>query len=193
MTGRFCVAWSHHIWIRGEALQVDRYCSTCGLIEPRPRDRPDPQFCNHLWENGTFRRRCQKCGTIDRSTVLAPSRAKTPPFQRSHVWRGKVRTCWVRDGEGCFYCRGPLDLDAARLDHFIPKSKGGADGLDNRRAACKPCDVRKRDRMPWEFMPERFAPPDPDAVGSPDPALQRPLNPPELVDDKSTDEAEAAA
>jgi 5-methylcytosine-specific restriction endonuclease McrA len=156
--GRFCYAWSNHNWVRGE-LAPDRHCSKCGLIEPRPHNRPNPDSCSHQWEHGTFRRRCMWCGTIDKNTVLAPRRTPTPPLQRSQVWRGKVRTCWARDGEGCFYCRLPLSIEEARLDHFIPRSKGGPDSLANRRAACKGCDTRKRDRMPWEFMPDRFEPP----------------------------------
>lgn len=63
---------------------------------------------------------------------------------------------FARDGPGCFYCRSELAVDAAVLDHFIPRSRGGPDELENRRASCHGCDKRKRDRMPWEFMPARF-------------------------------------
>lgn len=70
---------------------------------------------------------------------------------------------WNRDGPGCFYCRRPLSIECARLDHFIPRSKGGPDSLENRRAACKECDVSKRDQWPWDFMPDRFRPPSGDA------------------------------
>lgn len=119
------------------------------------------QGCAHVWKPGTFRLVCKYCGETDLSKMLASARPSTLPGEHSAMWRGKVRMCWKRDGEGCFYCRCPLSIEEARLDHFIPRSKGGPDGLDNRRAACKPCDVRKRNRWPWEFMPSRF---DPDPV-----------------------------
>ena len=63
---------------------------------------------------------------------------------------------FARDGPGCFYCRSELAVDDAILDHFIPRSAGGPDELENRRASCRPCDQRKRDRMPWHFLPQRF-------------------------------------
>jgi len=65
-------------------------------------------------------------------------------------------------GNRCFYC----DVHFARswdretqlnfchgfvLDHLMPKSKGGTDKRINRVASCRPCDGRKRDRLPSDI------------------------------------------
>lgn len=76
---------------------------------------------------------------------------------RSERHRLKVRYLWTRDGPGCFYCGCALAEDDARLDHFIPRSAGGPDALENRRVACRPCDVAKGDMVPdgTNFRPQR--------------------------------------
>lgn len=153
---RLCVAWSNHNWVRPDPLALDRHCSKCGLLEPRPHDRPDRDTCDHQWAVGTFRRICDWCGKVDRSVVVGPRRPYPFPEVKSDQWRSRVRMVFTRDGDGCFYCLRPLVVDDARLDHFIPRSKGGPDSLTNRRAACKDCDVRKADKLPWEFLPDRF-------------------------------------
>lgn len=83
--------------------------------------------------------------------------------RRTEAWIAKVRACYMRDSGGrcrCFYCGKDVRLDLVRLDHFIPRSRGGPDGIENRRVSCYRCDSRKSDLMPWEFMPDTFARPD---------------------------------
>jgi 5-methylcytosine-specific restriction endonuclease McrA len=57
----------------------------------------------------------------------------------------------------CFYCGEHLTKYHA--DHFIPLSRGGTDYAENLRMACPNCNCRKSDKMPWEWMPERFSAP----------------------------------
>lgn len=52
----------------------------------------------------------------------------------------------ARDGWACCYC-GRLtvekvtdDEDRATIEHVIPRSRGGGDGLDNLRIACRWCN-----------------------------------------------------
>lgn len=62
--------------------------------------------------------------------------------------RLRLRFLWKRDGEGCFYCRCPLTEDDATFDHFIPKSAGGTDALENLRVSCGPCNHGKGNSIP---------------------------------------------
>lgn len=55
----------------------------------------------------------------------------------------------------CIYCRRSLDVYSASLDHFVPKAKGGNDAPGNVVLACKPCNKKKRDLMPLEFVMQR--------------------------------------
>ncbi len=62
-----------------------------------------------------------------------------------------------KQGHRCFYCGE--SLAEYHADHFIPLSKGGSDYIENIRMACPPCNLSKSDKMPWEWMPERFSAP----------------------------------
>lgn len=65
---------------------------------------------------------------------------------------------YARDGGKCAYCRKPLSLRAATVDHVVPKSRGASLGLSkdqigdwtNVTTACSPCNHVKADKMPWE-------------------------------------------
>lgn len=74
----------------------------------------------------------------------------------SHTFREK-QALLERQGHRCFYCAAKLTEYHA--DHFVPLSRGGSDYIDNIRMACPSCNCRKSDKLPWEWMPERFAAP----------------------------------
>jgi 5-methylcytosine-specific restriction endonuclease McrA len=81
-----------------------------------------------------------------RRYVRVPYRWSTPLNRRS---------VFARDGHRCQYCDGP----AESIDHVVPRSRGGGHTWDNVVAACRPCNVRKRDRMLSETsMRLRYAP-----------------------------------
>lgn len=53
------------------------------------------------------------------------------------------RAVMARDSHRCQYCGAHADS----IDHVTPRSKGGTHDWDNVVAACRPCNVRKRDRL----------------------------------------------
>ena len=69
----------------------------------------------------------------------------------------KVRRAILRRQiDKCFYCGRKFRGRGYVLDHFIPRSKGGDDGIENRVAACPPCDGKKGARMPTEAERQRL-------------------------------------
>ena len=53
-----------------------------------------------------------------------------------------------RDSYTCQYCgRRSTELT---LDHVLPRSRGGPGSWDNLVAACRPCNLRKKNRTPDE-------------------------------------------
>ena len=82
----------------------------------------------------------------ERLTVAVPSVirlrhfVKVPYRRRAPLNR---RSVFARDEHRCQYCNGP----AESIDHVIPRSKGGEHVWENVVAACRPCNVRKRDRL----------------------------------------------
>lgn len=56
-----------------------------------------------------------------------------------------------RDHYVCVYCLAMLDAATARVDHVVPRSRGGSDDLDNLATACPGCNSAKGDRTPLEW------------------------------------------
>lgn len=56
------------------------------------------------------------------------------------------RAVFARDHHRCGYCGGTADS----IDHVMPRSRGGKNVWENVIAACRGCNLRKRDRTPEE-------------------------------------------
>lgn len=56
------------------------------------------------------------------------------------------RAIFARDNHQCGYCGSPADS----IDHVMPRSRGGLNVWENVIAACRGCNLRKRDRTPEE-------------------------------------------
>lgn len=69
-----------------------------------------------------------------RQFVKVPFRRRAPLNRRG---------IFARDGHRCQYCGAP----AESIDHVHPRSRGGEHTWENVVAACRPCNVRKRDRL----------------------------------------------
>lgn len=72
-------------------------------------------------------------------------------------WRTPLnrRSVFARDGHACQYCGSA----AESIDHVVPRSRGGEHCWENVVAACRPCNVRKRDRMLHETTMRLRRPP----------------------------------
>ena len=75
------------------------------------------------------------------------------PFERRAALNR--RSVFARDGHRCQYCDGP----AESIDHVVPRSRGGGHEWENVVAACRPCNVAKRDRFLHETTMRLRTPP----------------------------------
>jgi hypothetical protein len=68
---------------------------------------------------------------------------------RPFVWRKSDGRCW--------YCGCKLDPWSFHIDHFMPRSKGGGNYLDNLVPSCPQCNWKKKDRevYQWKIDVER--------------------------------------
>ena len=66
------------------------------------------------------------------------------PFRRRTAL--SRRAVFARDGYKCQYCGRPADS----IDHVVPRSRGGEHVWENVAAACRRCNLDKRDRTPDE-------------------------------------------
>jgi 5-methylcytosine-specific restriction endonuclease McrA len=74
------------------------------------------------------------------SVVRLRSYVAVPFHRRVAVSR---RAVMARDRHSCQYCGAHADS----IDHVVPRSRGGDHAWDNVVAACRACNVRKRDRL----------------------------------------------
>ena len=79
---------------------------------------------------------------------------KVPFHRRTALSR---RAVFARDEHRCQYCGGLADS----IDHVMPRSRGGEHVWDNVAAACRPCNLSKRDRTPDEAGMRLARPPRP--------------------------------
>jgi len=87
-----------------------------------------------------------ECLHSEHLTVAVPSVVRLRQFVKVPFRRRAPlnrRGIFARDGHSCQYCGGA----AESIDHVIPRSRGGEHVWDNVVAACRPCNVRKRDRL----------------------------------------------
>jgi 5-methylcytosine-specific restriction endonuclease McrA len=77
---------------------------------------------------------------------------KVPYRRRAPLNR---RAVFARDGHRCQYCGAA----AESIDHVVPRSRGGLHEWENVVAACRPCNVRKRDRLLTETAMQLRHPP----------------------------------
>ncbi|HLT70141.1 MAG TPA: HNH endonuclease, partial [Acidimicrobiales bacterium] len=90
--------------------------------------------------------------------VAVPSVVRLRRYVRvPYRWRTPLnrRAVFARDGHRCQYCGAP----AESIDHVVPRSRGGRHTWDNVVAACRPCNVRKRDRLLEETSMRLLRPP----------------------------------
>lgn len=62
----------------------------------------------------------------------------------------RIRRLAARDGWRCHLCGNPIDPGATRrkratLDHVIPRSQGGGNGIENMRLAHSVCNNHRGD------------------------------------------------
>lgn len=61
-------------------------------------------------------------------------------FSRSNVFS--------RDGYQCQYCGSKKPRSELSFDHVLPRTHGGRTGWENIVTACRPCNLKKRNRTP---------------------------------------------
>lgn len=73
--------------------------------------------------------------------------------RKRRKFSAKDRLEIYRKTEGhCYLCGEFVDFDSFEVEHHIPISKGGTNGLDNLYCSCVTCNAIKRDIYPKEFM-----------------------------------------
>ena len=104
--------------------------------------RRQKSFIAHTPEEAEARAQAFRVGM---GAPLPPLR--TPKRTRDGITAGQRFRVLERCAFACTYCgRRAPDVELT-VDHVIPKSKGGTDDDENLTAACRDCNIGKRDRI----------------------------------------------
>ena len=71
---------------------------------------------------------------------LVPNLRRGVKFSRANVFS--------RDGYTCQYCASKKSRSELSFDHVLPRTHGGRTGWENIVTACRPCNLKKRNRTP---------------------------------------------
>lgn len=82
--------------------------------------------------------------SVPRPSVIRLRYMVKVPFRRAAAL--SRRAVFARDDYCCQYCGDRADS----IDHVMPRSRGGQHTWENVVAACRPCNLGKRDRTPEE-------------------------------------------
>ena len=77
------------------------------------------------------------------------------PYRSTGHWKRLRLQVLRRDAYTCAYC-GDV---ANEVDHVVPLVKGGEDSLDNCVAACRTCNIKKKDKDVSVFLAQPSTPP----------------------------------
>jgi 5-methylcytosine-specific restriction endonuclease McrA len=70
-------------------------------------------------------------------------KAKARELRKTGWWKAKV------SGGVCYYCKKVVPPGDLTMDHLIPLSVGGKSVKNNLVAACKECNSKKKDKLPF--------------------------------------------
>jgi 5-methylcytosine-specific restriction endonuclease McrA len=87
--------------------------------------------------------RSEKLSFPSPSVIRLRYMVKVPFVHRAALSR---RAIFARDDHRCQYCGDHADS----IDHVMPRSRGGEHSWENVAAACRSCNLDKRDRTPDE-------------------------------------------
>jgi 5-methylcytosine-specific restriction endonuclease McrA len=95
-----------------------------------------------LEDDGTFVH-SESLSVARPSVIRLRYMVRVPFVRRASLSR---RAVFARDDYRCQYCGERADS----IDHVMPSSRGGEHSWENVAAACRPCNLTKRDRTPVE-------------------------------------------
>lgn len=147
--------------------------------EPQRAASRDWHARNRAYVNQQSRHRHRLARAADPEKFRERNRAfyrKNPELFRAHAAKRRARLAEL-PGEVtghelkqiligqkflCIYC----DCELKKLttpwhaDHHIPISRGGCNDKSNIVIACQTCNLSKGNKMPWDWMPLKFCPPE---------------------------------
>ena len=77
--------------------------------------------------------------------VIRQEREKARRLRKSRWWQNKLAACT------CYYCQGHFKPRELTMDHLQPLARGGSSSKGNLVTACKACNNKKKNLLPYEW------------------------------------------
>jgi 5-methylcytosine-specific restriction endonuclease McrA len=78
--------------------------------------------------------------------AIKRERDRARQLRKSPWWQEKLRN------PVCYYCSELVAPDLVTMDHVVPMAKGGLSTKNNLVVACKPCNNKKKNTNPVDFL-----------------------------------------
>lgn len=122
---------------------------------PRYESRKRAKFDRDKFEAelGVSDPKVVKVGRNDKTDIdPVPSKEETSKRKKARTASAKTKAALVRrDGLWCYLCGKEFSYVDLRVEHKIPRSRGGTNVQSNLGLACAPCDIAKEDMTPQEY------------------------------------------
>ncbi|MHA0041531.1 HNH endonuclease [Deinococcus sp. PEB2-63] len=103
---------------------------------------------DHAEESRTYTRRWARKNPEQVRNQARNRRARKKAAPGTHTADDIQRQLKSQQGK-CYWCAQPLS--EYHVDHIVALSKGGGNGPGNLCCACPDCNLRKHNKMPWDF------------------------------------------
>ena len=88
---------------------------------------------------------CRRANPVPSRTTSNRRRARLAGYTGAHYTAKDVADLMVGQQGGCMYCWTPLT--SYHVDHVVPLSRGGGNGVDNICLACPSCNSSKNNKL----------------------------------------------
>ena len=124
----------------------ETHCKSC--MAAKQRRNVDPEYNrakSRRWHRENPKKSRDKCSRSEHKRRATLANVASDNWTRSEVFSGS-----------CFYCGIEVDIQNFHADHFVPLAKGGSNTRDNIVCSCADCNLRKNDKLPYDFIRERI-------------------------------------
>jgi hypothetical protein len=136
--------WKDPVWI-----DLQQHADFCGVsvsdIEDAVERLVDDGFLSRNGEDKYWLTNFLPFGCVRTPQGIVEAPNPRPAYVKKQISQGLRMRVFERDGFTCKVCGVKEKLT---VDHIHPEAKGGTLEFGNLQTLCKPCNSRKRDRLP---------------------------------------------
>ncbi len=121
-------------------------CKVCRNLVQKANHCPEAyRRKSQKWYEENPQKHLDKCAREKNKRRARLANVPSDNWTRSEVFTGN-----------CWYCGIEVSIQNFHADHFVPLAKGGSNTRDNIVCSCANCNLRKSDKLPYDFIRENI-------------------------------------